>query len=229
MKKCIKCNLEKNIEDFSKCKNLKSGYRNECKKCMNEYKKNNIKYNWTEEHYNENDNKIFKCGKCKEDKLGSCFFRDNRTKNGYCSRCKKCQNEYNKYIYYKNNWHKNNRILINKYRRDKYKNDDIYRLSECLRSLVNRGLKKYNKKSRTEEILGCSFIQFKEYIESKFENWMNWDNYGKYNGELNYGWDIDHIIPISSAKTEDEIINLNHYTNLQPLCSKINRDIKKDN
>jgi len=40
---------------------------------MNEYKKNNIKYNWTEEHYNENDNKIFKCGKCKEDKLGSCF------------------------------------------------------------------------------------------------------------------------------------------------------------
>lgn len=57
---------------------------------------------------------------------------------------------------------------------------------------------------------------------------MTWDNHGLYNGELNFGWDIDHIIPISSAKTEDEVINLNHYTNLQPLCGKINRDIKKD-
>ena len=55
---------------------------------------------------------------------------------------------------------------------------------------------------------------------------MTWDNYGKYNGELNYGWDIDHKIPISSAKSEEEIILLNHYTNLQPLCSKINRHIK---
>lgn len=65
-------------------------------------------------------------------------------------------------------------------------------------------------------------------MESKFEPWMNWNNYGLYNGELNYGWDIDHIVPISSANTEEEIIKLNHYTNLQPLCSKTNRYIKKD-
>ena len=50
----------------------------------------------------------------------------------------------------------------------------------------------------------------------KREN-IYWENYGLYNGELNYGWDIDHIIPISTAKTEEEIIKLNHYTNLQPL------------
>jgi hypothetical protein len=56
---------------------------------------------------------------------------------------------------------------------------------------------------------------------------MTWDNYGLYNGELNYGWDIDHIKPVSSAKTISELIGLNHYTNLQPLCSKVNRDIKK--
>ena len=56
---------------------------------------------------------------------------------------------------------------------------------------------------------------------------MSWDNYGKYNGEFNYGWDIDHIKPISSAKTKEEIIKLNHYTNLRPLCSKENLD-KKD-
>ena len=58
---------------------------------------------------------------------------------------------------------------------------------------------------------------------------MNWDNRGLYNGEFNCGWDIDHIIPISLATTEEELIKLCHYTNLQPLCSKVNRDIKKNN
>lgn len=58
---------------------------------------------------------------------------------------------------------------------------------------------------------------------------MTWENYGKYNGELEYGWDIDHIIPLSSAKNEDDLLRLNHYTNLQPLCSKVNRDIKRKN
>ena len=37
-----------------------------------------------------------------------------------------------------------------------------------------------------------------------------------------------HITPLSSVDNENDIIRLNHYTNLQPLCSKINRDIKKD-
>ena len=58
---------------------------------------------------------------------------------------------------------------------------------------------------------------------------MNWENKGKYNGELYYGWDLDHIIPLSNAINEKDIVKLNHFSNLQPLCSKINRDIKKDN
>ena len=56
---------------------------------------------------------------------------------------------------------------------------------------------------------------------------MTWENRGKYNGELNYGWDIDHIIPLATAKTEEDLIKLNHFSNLQPLCSKINRNIKR--
>ena len=81
----------------------------------------------------------------------------------------------------------------------------------------------------TENIIGCSYELLLKHIESKFECWMNWNNYGLYNGELNYGWDIDHIIPLSFAKSDDELYELNHYTNLQPLCSKVNRDIKKNN
>ena len=86
----------------------------------------------------------------------------------------------------------------------------------------------YSKKSKTIEILGCPFDEFRIHIESLWEAWMSWDNYGLYNGELNYGWDLDHIIPTSSAITEEEVIKLNHYSNIQPLCSKINRDIKRD-
>ena len=57
---------------------------------------------------------------------------------------------------------------------------------------------------------------------------MTWDNHGIYNGELNYGWDIDHVIPISSSKTEEDVVNLNHYTNFQPLDGYINRYIKRN-
>ena len=57
---------------------------------------------------------------------------------------------------------------------------------------------------------------------------MNWNNYGIYNGEENYGWDLDHIIPLSSGKCEEDVIRLNHYTNIQPLCSYINRNVKRD-
>jgi hypothetical protein len=58
---------------------------------------------------------------------------------------------------------------------------------------------------------------------------MNWDNYGLYNGNFNYGWDLDHIIPLASATCEVDVIRLNHHTNFQPLCSNTNRNIKKDN
>jgi hypothetical protein len=56
---------------------------------------------------------------------------------------------------------------------------------------------------------------------------MNWNNYGLYeSNKLNYGWDIDHIVPLDICETEEDVIRLNHYTNLQPLCSYTNRNIK---
>ena len=57
---------------------------------------------------------------------------------------------------------------------------------------------------------------------------MTWENYGLYNGTENYGWDIDHKMPISSSTTIEEAHQLNHYLNLQPLCSYINRHIKRN-
>ena len=121
-------------------------------------------------------------------------------------------------------------IQKQKYQR-KILNTAIGKLSHNVRQSIRRSLigKGYNKKFSSESILGCTISFFKEYLESKFEPWMTWDNKGLYNGTENYGWDIDHIIPLKTTKTEDDIIRLNHYTNLQPLCSYYNRDIKNAN
>jgi len=78
-------------------------------------------------------------------------------------------------------------------------------------ALYSRGVKKNTK---TEKILGCTFEQFKYHIESLFTEGMSWETFSKIH--------IDHIIPISSAKTEQDVILLSHYTNLQPLWAKDN-------
>ena len=72
-----------------------------------------------------------------------------------------------------------------------------------------------NKNFNSEMYLECSWSEFKEYIENKFIDGMNWDNHGL--------WEYDHIIPVSSAKSVDEVEKLFHYTNLQPLWKEDNR------
>lgn len=119
-----------------------------------------------------------------------------------------------------------NKIYSNK----RLSNDPLFKMSKNIRSLIYGKIKRngYSKQSKTYQILGCTYQEFKIYLETKFEDWMNWDNYGKYEKDkFNVGWDIDHVIPLAESKTEEEIIKLNHYTNLQPLCSKTNRDVKK--
>lgn len=114
--------------------------------------------------------------------------------------------------------------------RERKQTDSLYKLKCNIRISIGASIRRrgFNKTSKTEIILGCSIKEFKIYLESKFESWMNWDNYGKYNGESDYGWDIDHIKPIALAINESMVIELNHYSNLQPLCSYINRDVKRD-
>lgn len=170
-----------------------------------------------------------KCNKCKEEKELTEYYKREQSKDGLRGSCKDCFKEYNKK--YRENNIENNKEYYKEYQKQRKKNDQIFRLTCNIRSRINISLKKngYKKNTKTHKILGCSFEDFKQHIESQFEDWMNWDNKGLYNGEFNYGWDIDHIIPLSSATTEEELIKLNHYTNLQPLCSKVNRDIKKDN
>jgi hypothetical protein len=198
---CRECNLEKPLSEFRNRKDSKDGKRNDCKICQSKRNKN----------YNEtNANKIAIKRKA--------FYDNNRTR--LLSEKKR-------------DYEINREVLIKRqtdYDRLKKQTDPIYRLKKNMRIMIGKSFKKkgYSKKSQTFNIIGCLQEDFIKYIESKWEPWMNWGNYGKYNGEPNYGWDIDHVKPLITAITEDEIIKLNHYTNLQPLCSYINRKIKRD-
>ncbi len=133
--------------------------------------------------------------------------------------------EYNK------KFRQENKDTLNKSRVNRFKNDPIYRLSTIIRNSIRSSFVKfgYTKNSKTFEILGITHEEFKLFLESKFEPWMNWNNHGIYDGGFNSGWDIDHIIPISSAVTEEDLYRLSYYTNFQPLCSKVNREIKRNN
>jgi hypothetical protein len=116
----------------------------------------------------------------------------------------------------------------------KKRQDPFYKLKDSIRNRVRASMKSkgFSKNNKTLEILGCTFEEFKSHMEKQFEDWMTWDNHGNPKDgilEPNKTWDIDHIIPITTAKTEDDVYRLNHYTNLQPLCSYVNRFVKRDN
>lgn len=249
---CMNCNQEKSDDKFKsskskKCnecyKNYQFNYREKNREKMKEYNK---------EYYSENKNEVLEAVKryYSENKDSVSEY-----KTRYWESKKELLSQKNKEYYINNKreldiknkkYQLDNKYNINKRRnerlrerrgdinikeKERRKNDTLYRLSQNIRSYIRNSfkLKGVKKNTKSEFILGCNFIDFKIYLESRFEPWMTWENYGLYNSNFNYGWDIDHIVPISSAKTEDDIIKLNHYTNLMPLCSFINRAIKRDN
>ena len=91
----------------------------------------------------------------------------------------------------------------------KYKLNPNFRLSQILRSRVSILL----KSGSAVRDLGCSIDEFKEYLESKFQNGMSWNNHGV------YGWHIDHIKRLADFDLTDSVQfkEAAHYTNLQPL------------
>jgi hypothetical protein len=95
------------------------------------------------------------------------------------------------------------------------------KIKNSLRSRINQLLNKKYNTPKTLDLIGCSYEFLIEYIENKFTEGMSWDNYGY------YGWHLDHIVPVSSAKTEKDVYKLYHYTNLQPLWAEDN--LRKSN
>jgi hypothetical protein len=226
MKICKKCGIEKDFSEFYYEKKSKDGYRAMCKICISEYQKGRKEERKLYlEIYNEKNEDILKDKKRK-------YYQENKEKLKIyrAEYTEKNKEKINKKVkeYYENNKRKIDEYTL-KYTKDRILNDPLFYLKYKIRRLINVSIrnKGYTKKSRTYQILGCSFDEFKIYIESKFEHWMNWTNHGAYNIEYNTTWQLDHIIPISLAESENDIIKLNHYTNFQPLCSR--KNIEKSN
>jgi hypothetical protein len=186
-----------------------------------------------------------KCSKCGVEKELCEFRKSSKSKLGIQSECKSCaklryelnreENLLKKKLYYQKNkqkkseydkiYREKNRLkknqYIKEYRKKRRKYDLTYRLIESIRARMGVFYKDKNiiKKNNTFIIVGLTPEELKNYLTEKFTEGMSWDNYGE--------WHIDHIIPLSSGKTEEEILKLCYYTNLQPLWAKQN--LKKSN
>jgi hypothetical protein len=113
------------------------------------------------------------------------------------------------------NWQLKNKKRIAAYVRNRYKTDFDYRIKMQLRGRLNAAIKKNVKTGSAVTLLGCTIQVFKEYIESKFEKGMSWENWG------HDTWNIDHVRPLASFDLADknQLAIACHYTNMQPLWS----------
>ena len=106
-----------------------------------------------------------------------------------------------------------NREKISKNIAKRRANNPLVRMANSMRRSIRRYLDAGQKGEMSSfEIIGCSKDDLRKHLESKFRNGMTWQNYGKH-------WHIDHIIPLISSKSVDEIKRLCHWTNLQPLTA----------
>ena len=191
-KKCSKCEIDKSIEHFGKRKVSIHGMMSWCKSCMSQY------------------DKARDSAKVKSDR--------NVKKNFSLSISRKMNYEKNRDTilarnrdYYARN---SKKIIGNK--RLRRSSDPFVSLKERIKSLIRASISRrgYVKPMPTEKIVGCSWDQFYIHIERQFTTGMSWDNRSE--------WHIDHIIPLATATCEDDIIRLNHFTNLRPLWAEDN-------
>ena len=89
--------------------------------------------------------------------------------------------------------------------------------STRLKMLLASGV---NKKS-FYKLIGCDAETFINHISPLFDSGMSVNNFGK------GSWTIDHLIPLSWARNNEELFNLCHYTNLAPKWNADN--IRKGN
>ena len=176
------------------------------------------------------------CRVCKIEKEQLAFKKSKYYKSGYSTICKDCHNLQSRAHSKteKGNLAKKNYLSSEKGRiirkttcarhyqsrtKNRLKNDSLFKLMHNIRINIRDTFKrkKFYKKNKTKRILGCSIEELKNHLEATFKNNYNRD---KVESDI---VEIDHIIPISSAKNEIELFNLNHYSNLQLLLRTDNR------
>ena len=185
---CFRCKETLPISEFGKSNTNKNGLQRQCKNCKS-----------TSDKKYRNDPR----------------FRQ-RILNSKRSDYYKIRNNPKKWELYLEK-QRNARDYKQEYER--IQSDPLRKSKDAIRKLLLvsfrvRNIKKSKLCMKSEEIIGCSFQQFKDHIESQFTNDMSWLNHGE--------WHLDHKVPLSLANNVDELIKLNHWTNFQPLWSEDN-------
>ena len=205
-KVCRDCHIEKSINDFRK-------NSRQCRKCEAITKKEY--YARTREHKLQYTKEYMKRNKE--------YYKEYRLKH------KDKKKEYNK-SYYKMN---KKQIIsdVIKYQTERINNDSVFKLKNQIRKMIYNSFYKFNhnKRKETELIVGINTECLITYLLNTYKNnyGIEWDGIEKVH--------IDHIKPLKYAKTEEDVIKLCHYTNLQLLkakdnlekSSKLNWELKK--
>jgi hypothetical protein len=203
MKRCSKCNIEKEYSSFYKKKTSNDGCNNiciECRKKYNKEKKEDIQnyYLDNKEQYQKNNKKYYKNNK--------------EIINQKSIEWQKSNPEASKLT--QNKWNKNNREYFKKWRQNQWNNNPNFKLRIILGNRLNECLKKSktNKNSNIINLLGCSLEELLLHLEQQFLPEMSWNNHGEI-------WEIDHTKPCASFDLTDieQQKECFHYTNLQPL------------
>jgi len=246
IKTCIRCNTLLSIDNFCFRKDSQK-YRNECKKCLVELfkirmNKNPGKIKEIAKKTREKNKHKTKGRMDKWKELNPNYRKEYVKKNKQLiSDIQKRSNEKNKQalsikskIYYKENKEKHKKwsadyALKNKekllaarriWEKNKIESDSNYLMQKKLRSRVRMAMKcsGLKKSKRTEDLIGCSIVELRSYIQNVFEDGMTWDNWSQ------RGWHIDHKIPISwfNLKNESCMMKAFHFTNMKPMWAKEN-------
>jgi hypothetical protein len=242
-KTCYKIYRNRNKKKYNQSnKKWRENNREQINESAKEIRENNKK------HKNQNistlefiklfheNNKLKKCTKCEDVKSFDEFGNNKKGKNGKNSVCAICRSlikkeyrEKNKGIInlqnkkynfnnkeYQKNWHSKNQGYSNEYHKLRKKTDSLFRLRCNISGNISKAINKrgYSKKTKTYNILKCEF--------DFFMNWLNGIASNGYNYKME-NLELDHVIPISLAETEDEAYLLNHYSNFQLLTKDENR------
>jgi len=209
MQTCTKCKESQPLENFHKTSRTKNGRYHSCKNCEREYREANRdrikKYREANKEYRKEYMKKWRA--------------ENRKYLLAFNKQRHARDKENGISYYQNNKEKHQQSV--KLRsKERLLTDPLFKFKKTMRDRLYVGLNKRGlpKKRRTIEYLGMDYDAAKNYLASMFLPGMTWENHGIGEGK----WNIDHIVPLSQATTDEEVIALFHYTNLQPLWWKDN-------
>jgi len=215
-KLCTGCDSFKTLNLFNKDKSKKNGITTRCREC----EKNKKSY---QERLKRQKDKVIEsrkilhqsvidngkvCSVCNTNKPHTSFKEVKQYSDGFHKKCRDCEQKRKKELSKKYNRQKNERIM----------NDPIAKSRKNARQMILSAFRYVGSKknAKTYEIIGLN--------AGKFEQWLR--DVSDVKPET-HDVHIDHIIPISSAQSHDEVLALSHFSNLQWLSHDEN--IRKRN